>query len=208
MTVFQQAGASVQLQRRPLTKDLVLKNNVTALNERRMERRILEGVAAAEQYRMWSEGDSKFTLGDKTLNGASAHILCSWIWVMSRGLLPSSSIGPSVSRDVKRRGRRRWGSNLNSSPVPPSHVTWLQSWRDTYCEQRIVGDGGWGTLILYIQKQVVSLKKGFNCSQEENLWWHLISTQVYQQKLLLTFIKMISAPIPGFIKLPETKSYF
>lgn len=43
--MFQQEGTSVRLQRRPLTKDLVWKNNVTGLNERMMERRMLQGVA-------------------------------------------------------------------------------------------------------------------------------------------------------------------
>lgn len=50
--MFQQAGALVQLQRRPLTEDLVWKNNVTELNERKMERQILQGVVTAEQFRM------------------------------------------------------------------------------------------------------------------------------------------------------------
>lgn len=45
--MFQQAGASLQLQRRPLTKDLVWKNDVTALNERKMEGRWVKGVVTA-----------------------------------------------------------------------------------------------------------------------------------------------------------------
>ena len=48
-TEFQQAGASVQLQPRPLTKNLVWKNNVTVLNGRKMERQTLKGVVHSRE---------------------------------------------------------------------------------------------------------------------------------------------------------------
>lgn len=49
--MFQQAGVLVQLQHRPLTKDPVWKNNVPALNERKMDRPIPLGVVTAQQSR-------------------------------------------------------------------------------------------------------------------------------------------------------------
>lgn len=46
--MFQQEGVLVQLQHRPLTKDPVWKNNVTAVEERKMDGQMLLGVVTAE----------------------------------------------------------------------------------------------------------------------------------------------------------------
>lgn len=161
---------NVQLQHRPLTKDPDWKNNVTSLNERKIERQTLLGVVTADDTEVMQgdEGEE----GDEGGRWAIFDTKYSWCWRMMEWRTHDSArhlYSPSVHKDTDVRwmtaGRtRRWGSKLKlllavhlaDTPIllDEPHLSWvtprLDASSDTVSVQRLNGEVVWGVIIISI----------------------------------------------------------